>query len=74
MRTYTINNSWNEHTIVYFTNNKKAIATQTSVNRRLKSIKKHGLTLFGKGFWTIETDEEIKQRLERQYSKPIIFG
>jgi len=73
MRIYGINDSWNEHTIVYFIDNKKAIATQISVNNRLKLDKKHGLTLFGAGYWSIETNEEIKQRLEKEYFKPIIF-
>lgn len=73
MRTYGINDSWSEHTIVYFINNLRDIATQVSINKRLNSDKKYGITQSGRGYWSIETNEEIKQRLEKQYFKPIIF-
>ena len=73
MRTYSINDSWNEHIIVCFTNKKIDIATQIAVNNRLKSNNKFGVAWSERGYWSIETNEEIKQRLEREYFKPIIF-
>lgn len=73
MRTYIVNDCWNDRTIVCFTNKKIDIATQIAVNKRLNKSDKFGVAWSGRGYWTIETNEEIKKRLEKEYFKPIIF-
>lgn len=77
MIAYKIDNTDYRHTIIRIVDNKGAIATQISINKRLNKSEKFGICLAdcaSEGLmWSIETNEEIKKRLEKIYSKPIIF-
>jgi len=77
MRTYKIDDSDFRHVIIRIIDNKGAISTQISINKRLNNTKNFGLcsaNCASEGLmWSIETNEEIKQRLEKEYYKPIIF-
>jgi len=77
MIAYKIDDSDFRHTIIRIIDNNCAIATQISINKRLNNTKKFGVCSADCAnvglMWSIETNEEIKQRLEKEYFKPIIF-
>ena len=55
---------------IRFVNDPRVIATQISVNRRLKPSKKYGIPFASSAlgtFWTIETNEEILSRIKAEY-------
>ena len=59
-----------EYVVIRFVNEPRVIATQISVNRRLKPSGNFGrpfaACLLGT-FWTIETNEEILSRIKAEY-------
>jgi hypothetical protein len=59
-----------EMVIIRFVDNPRVIATQISVNKRLKTSKKFGAPFASAQigiFWTIETDTEILERVKAEY-------
>jgi hypothetical protein len=59
-----------EYVVIRFVNEPRVIATQISVNRRLKTSEKFGrpfaACLLGT-FWTLESDQEILERVKVEY-------
>ena len=59
-----------EYVVIRFINDPRVIATQISVNRRLKPSEKYGIPFASSTlgtFWTIESDEEILSRIKAEY-------
>ena len=59
-----------EYVVIRFVNEPRVIATQISVNRRLKPSEKFGRPFASSAlgtFWTIESDEEILSRIKAEY-------
>lgn len=59
-----------EYVVIRFVEEPRVIATQISVNRRLKTSKKFGAAFTNcpiGTFWTIETNEEILERVKVEY-------
>ena len=76
MRICRINDKCNEHTIINFVDCNKLVSTQTSINKRLKNKEIFGVAGFINNitlYWTLESNEELKTRLEQTIYKPIIF-
>ena len=59
-----------EYVVIRFVEDPRVIATQISVNRRLKPFEKYGIPFASSTlgtFWTIESDEEILSRIKAEY-------
>jgi hypothetical protein len=59
-----------EYVVIRFVDEPRIVATQKSVNRRLKPSEKYGIPFASSAlgtFWTIESDQEILERVKAEY-------
>ena len=78
MRVYILENNrrFLGNLTVTFVQNDSAIATTKSINKRLNEEDKFGICSsrsFGNLQWTLETNEEISERLYAEYMRTPIF-
>lgn len=78
MRVYILDNNrgFLGQLTVTFVKNDSAIATTESINKRLQEEDKFGICnsrSFGALEWTLESNEEMEQRLYAEYMRTPIF-